>query len=93
MASATRTPQPQELRPFKEPRHNGVSFDGPVPDCDMCAVGKSYQLAHPKTTDHKVNLSFQLIFVDMMGPITSEPLGGYKYITKISDEYTKSTRN
>ena len=26
-----------------------------------------------------------------MGPLTPEALGGYKYITKISDEYTKWT--
>ena len=51
----------------------------------------SHQLAHPKTADHNVKLPFQLVFVDLMGPLTSEALGGYKYITKISDEYTKWT--
>ena len=25
--------------------NNDVSFDGPVPDCDVCAVGKSHELA------------------------------------------------
>ena len=29
--------------------NNGVSFDGPVSDCDVYAVGKSHQLVHPKT--------------------------------------------
>ena len=38
--------------------NNGVSFDGPVPDCNVCAVGKSHKLAHPKTADHKVKLPF-----------------------------------
>ena len=71
--------------------NNGVSFDGPVPDCDVCAVGKSHQLAHPKTADHKVKLPFQLVFSDLMGPLTPEALGGYKYSTKISDEYPKWT--
>ena len=60
-----------------------------MPDCDVCTVGKSHQLAHPKTTDHKVKLPFQLVFADLMGPLTPEALGGYKYITNISDEYTK----
>ena len=54
----------------------------------MCAVGKSHQLAHPKTANHNVKLPCQLVFADL---ITPEPLGGYKYITKISDEYTKRT--
>ena len=71
--------------------NNGVSFDGPVPDCDVCAVSKSHQLAHPKTVDHKVKLPFQHIFADLMGPLTPEALGGYKYITKISDEHIKWT--
>ena len=71
--------------------NNVVSFDGPVPDCDVCAVSKSHQLAHPKTVDHKVKLPFQHIFADLMGPLTPEALGGYKYITKISDEHIKWT--
>ena len=71
--------------------YNGASFDGPVPDCDVCAVGKSLQLAHRKTADLKVNFPFQLVFADLMGPLTPEALGGYKYVAKISDEYTKWT--
>ena len=68
-----------------------MSFDGPVSDCDVYAVGKSHQLVHPKTTDHKVKLSIQLVFADLMGFLTPEALRGYKYITKISDEHTKWT--
>ena len=70
---------------------NGVSFDGTVTDCDVCVVGKSHRLAHPKTIDHKVKLRFRLFLVDLMEPLTPEALGGYKYVTKISDEYTKWT--
>ncbi|CAM9897026.1 unnamed protein product, partial [Laminaria digitata] len=71
--------------------NDGVSFDGPEPDCDVCAVGKSHQLANAKTADHKVKLPFQLVFADLMGPLTPEALGGYKYITNISGEYPKWT--
>ena len=46
--------------------NNGVSFEGPVQDCDECAVGTSQQLAHSKTADHKVKLPFQLVFADLM---------------------------
>lgn len=69
--------------------NNGVSFDGPAPDCGVCTVGKYHQLAHPKTADHKVKFLFQLVFADLMGPLTPEALGGYKYVTKISDEHTR----
>ena len=61
---------------------NWMSFDGPVPDCDVSAVGKSHQLPHPKTADYKVKLSFQLVFAYLMGPLTPEALAGYTYTTR-----------
>ena len=39
--------------------------------------------------NHKVNHPFQLVFLDLMGPMTPEALGGYKYVSKNSDEHTK----
>ena len=71
--------------------NSGVSFDGTVPDCDVCAVGKSRQRAHPKTADQHVQHPFQLVFTDLMGQFTPEALGGYKYVSKISEENTKWT--
>lgn len=71
--------------------HSGVNFDWTVPNCDVCAMGKSHQLAHPKTVDHNIKHPFQLVFIDLMVPITPEALGCFKYISKISDERTKWT--
>ena len=79
----------KSLDVVKKLDNNGVSFEGTMPDYGVCAVGKSHQLNHPKTAYHKVNHLFQLGFVDLMGPITPEALGGYKYPSKISDEQTK----
>ena len=76
---------------LKNVDNNGVSFDGTVPDCDVCAVGKSRQQAHPKTADQPVQHPFQLVFTDLMGPFTPEALGAYKYVSKISDEHTRWT--
>ena len=56
--------------------NNWVSFDGTVPDCDVSAVGGGHQLARPKTADHKAKLPFQLVFADLMRPLTPEALGG-----------------
>lgn len=44
-------------------------------------------MAQPKTADHKVKHPFQLIFTDMMEPITQGAIGGYKYISKISSQH------
>ena len=76
---------------LKKSNNNGVSFDGTVPDCDVCAVGKSRQQTHPKTADQHAQHPFQLIFTDLMGQFTPEALGGYKYVFKISDEHTRWT--
>ena len=76
---------------LKKVNNNGVSVDGTVPDCDVCAVGKSRQRAHPKTADQHVQHPFQLVFTDLMGQFTPEALGGYKFVSKISDEHTRWT--
>ena len=70
---------------------NGVSFEGTVPDCDVCAVGKSRQRAHPKTADQHVQPPFQLVFIDVMEQFTPEALGGYMFVSNISDEHTRWT--
>ena len=31
---------------------NGVAFDGSINHCDVCAVGESHHLAHPKKAKH-----------------------------------------
>lgn len=70
---------------------NGVSFDGPVPDCGVCGVGKNHQLAHPKRTDHKIKRPIHLIFAHSVVFLTPEALRDYKYVAQISDEFTKWT--
>ena len=90
MASSTGAFQSQE------PEHrqkSGKQWGGlrrcTVPYCDVCAEGNSHQLALPKTANHKVNHSFQLVFVDLMGTMTPGALGDCKYVRNISHEHTK----
>lgn len=60
-------------------------------DFDVCAVEKTYQLAHRKTADHKAKYLFQLVFTGLMEQIKLEALRGHKYIRKISHYQTKWT--
>ena len=98
-AAATATPWHRRMRHLnrksldllKKVNNNGASFDGTEPDCDICAVGKSHQRAHPKTADQHVQHPFQLVFTDLILQFTPEALGGYKYVFKISDEHTRWT--
>ena len=73
----------------KQARGNAITFKGAVSDCDICAVRKAQQLAHPKKVNHKNSWPFQLYHGDLMGPFTPVAMGGYKYVSKITDEYTK----
>lgn len=58
---------------------------GTVSDYDFCAVGKISHLTHPKTADHNAKHPFQLVFIDLMGPMTPEALGGCKCVSKITN--------
>ena len=65
---------------------SGVDYNGDVQVCDVCAVGKSTQQAHPKQATCDVQHAFQLVTVDLMGPIKPAALGGYRYETKLVDK-------
>ena len=75
----------QSLDILRKRKGIGITFEGAVSDCDVCAVGKAQQLAHPYTANHKVSRLFQLCYGDLMGPFTPVAIGGYKYVTKITD--------
>ena len=81
----------QSLDILRKRDGTGIKFERAILDCDVCAVGKVQQLAHPKTVNHKVSRSFQLCYGDIMGPFTPVVIGGYKYVSKITDECTKWT--
>ncbi|CAM9496900.1 unnamed protein product [Sphacelaria rigidula] len=79
------------LNLLKNVGSNGVDFGGAVPDCDICADGENHKVAHPKTANNKVQRAFQLVMTDLMEPTMPEALGSFKYVCKISDEYTRWT--
>ena len=70
---------------------SGVDYNGDIQACDVCAVGKSKQEAHPNQATYDVQHAFQLVTVDLMGPIKPAALGGYsyQYVTKFVDQHTK----
>ena len=79
----------QSLDTPRKRDRTGIRFEGAVSNCDVSAVGKTPQLAHPKTSNHKVNRPFQLRYRDLMGPFSPVAVGGYKYVSKIAGDYTK----
>ena len=65
---------------------SGVDYNGDIQAWNVCAVGNSNQQAHPKKqATYNVQHAFQLVTIDLMGPIKPAALGGYSYVTKFVD--------
>ena len=71
---------------------NRVASDGSIDHCDVCAVGKRHQLAHPKKVKHAdITTLFQRGYEALMGSFKPATRGGYKYVSKFTDQFTKWT--
>ena len=80
----------RSLEPMQRRDGSGVVFDGLIDRCDVCAVGKSHQLAHPKKAKHAlITAPFQLVYGDLMVPFIPAARRGYKLVSKITDQFTK----
>ena len=81
----------QSLDILRQRDGTGIIFEGAVSDCDVCAARKAQQLPHPKTAYDKGNLPFQPCYGSLMGPFAPVAIGDYKYVSKVTDKYTKWT--
>ena len=73
---------------------NDINFDGIIltVDCDVCTVGKSHQLVHPKKAQHAgIIARFQLCYGDLMRPFTPGAYEGFQCESKITNQFTKWT--
>ena len=72
---------------------NGIAFDGSIAGIDVRAGGGgSHQLAHPKKSEHiaiKLMAPFQLVYGDLMGLFKPTAHGGYMFVSKTTDQFTK----
>ena len=68
---------------------NGIDYTGNIKACDVCAIGKSAQQAHPKKATYDIEQPFQLVLANLMGPMSPLALGGFEYVSKFVDQQTK----
>ena len=66
-----------------------MEYTGTVSDCDICALSKSKQQAHPKKSTRATTRPMHLIYTDLMGPFTPPAKGGYRYVSKFTDDYSR----
>ncbi|CAM9874569.1 unnamed protein product, partial [Sphacelaria rigidula] len=79
----------KSLNVLRKVEGSGISFDGTLPPCDVCALSKSKRHPYPRTADYKVNTPFKLVLGDFTGPIVPAAMGGYSYVSKITDQHAK----
>ena len=79
----------RRLEFLKRMDDSGVGFNWVAPSCEACAIGKSIQQPHPSKSNLGVTLSFQLVYTDLMGPISPPAMGGFKHVSTDTDECTK----
>ena len=82
---------PANMELLRKTEGNGVEYIGAVSGCDICAVGKSIQKAHPGKTKHKTDGPMELVYsyTDLMGPITPAARGGFKYVSKFTVDFSR----
>ena len=80
---------PRSMELLRRKEGNVVEYTGTVSDRDICVLSKSKQRAHPKKSTRTTTRPMQLIYTDLMGPFTPPAKGGYRYVSKFTDDYSR----
>ena len=80
---------PRNMEVLRNKKGNGVEYTGTISGCDICSVTKSKQQAHPKKSTRKTPRPMQLVYTDLMGPFTPAAKGGYRFVSKFTDDYSR----
>ena len=80
---------PSNMELLRKVDGNGIDYTGAVSGGDICEVCKSTQKAHPKNNNHKTNGPMELVYTDLLGPVTPAARGGYKYVSNLTDGYSR----
>ena len=79
---------PSSMELLRKTRNNGVDYTGTVSGCDICHSSKRRQKAHPETLQTATG-PIELVYTDLMEPITSAARGGHKYVAKFMDDFSR----
>ena len=80
---------PRSMELLRRKEGKGMEYTGTVDDYDICALSKSRQQAHLKKITRTTTRSMQLIYTDLIGPFTPPAKGGYRYVSKFTDDYSR----
>ena len=71
---------------------NGVAVDGSIDHCNVCIVGKKSPAgSHQEGQTRRHHGALSTALYTQMGPFKPEARGGYEYVSRITDQFTKWT--
>ena len=79
----------QSSRILPDGSDNGLNFSDSMSPCDECAFGKIKQERHPKATTHNTIRAFQLVYTDLLAPVSPPAPGGFRYVSKFTGQHSK----
>ena len=59
--------------------------------CEACLKGKQTRTSHPMTSTFNTSSCFELLHMDLMGPIDVESFGRKKYVLVVADDLSRFT--
>ena len=59
--------------------------------CGPCQLGKQTEAKHPGTQSSATFRPLELLYLDLIGPTSTESLGGKRYIMVVVDDFTRYT--
>ena len=80
---------PCSMELLRRKEGNRVEYTRTVSECNICALSKSRQQAHPKKSTRATTKTIQLIYTDLMGPFTPPAKGGYRYVSKFTGDFSR----
>ena len=78
----------QSLQILSNTTDNGLEHSGTFCPCDIW-VQKRKHRDHPKKANHGVDAPIAQVFTRLIGPISSPTIGGHRFVSKFTDEFTK----
>ncbi|CAM9568805.1 unnamed protein product, partial [Hapterophycus canaliculatus] len=80
---------PRSMDVLRKTEGSGVGFTDVLSGCDICALTKSRQQPHPKANSRKTQGPMERVYTDLMGPFNPPAQGGYKYVSKFTDDFSR----
>ena len=70
---------------------DGVSNKNDNQFCEACTKGKQHRCPYPKSADYRASEPFELVHIDVCGPMPVPSFGGSRYFVTFIDDYSRHT--